>query len=134
MAALSGITAVRPTSNTGSELVPYGATISAGQTLYRDATDGLYKLADCNDTTATAEIRGVAITPGVSGGYGYIAKSGSIILVGTTMAVGTTYYVGQTAGSIDPTLTTSDKTSRVGDAATTTQMDLAIKATGIVHA
>lgn len=137
MAALSGITAVRPTSNTVVSLVQYGATISAGQSVYLDAADSKYKLADSNASSATAAIKGVAVTPGVDTGYGYVATSGSIILVGTTMAVGSTYYVGGTAGTIVPDgadLATNDYVSRIGTAASTTQLDLAVKATGILHA
>ena len=136
MTALASITAVRPTSNTVSALVMYGATISAGQSVYLDAADSKYKLADANSTAAIAVIKGIAMTPGVDAGYGYVATAGSIILVGTTAAIGTTYYVGQTAGSIvpDSDLTTSDYVSRIGTAASATQIDLAIKATAIVHA
>ncbi len=136
MAALASITAVRPTSTTKTALVIYGATITAGQTLYLDAADNKYKLADANASSSTAAIKAVAMTPGVDTGYGIVAISGSIILVGTAAAVGTTYFVGQTAGSIVPhaDLTTSDYTSRVGTAETTTQILLAIEATGIVHA
>lgn len=137
MAALTGITAVRPTASTVMELVVYGATISSGQSVYKDASDSnKVKLADCNASSATATIRGIAITPGVADGYGYIATGGSIILVGTTMAVGETYYVGQTAGTLVPDvdLTTNDHVARCGAGASTTQMDLAIKATGIQHA
>lgn len=137
MAALSSITAVRPTeSTTVSGPVLYGATISAGQTVYLDSSDNKYKLADANLSAAAATIRGVAITPGVDGGYGYVAINGNIILVGTTMAVGETYYVGQTAGSIvpDADLTTNDYVSRVGTASSTTQIALSISATGIQHA
>jgi len=137
MAALSGITAVRPTSNTQvSGAVLYGATISAGQAVYLDAADSKYKLCDNNASAATATIKGVAMTPGVDGGYGYIATAGSIILVGTTMAVGETYYAGATAGEIvpDADLATGNYISRIGTGASATQLDLTIKATGIVHA
>lgn len=136
MAALGSITAVRPTSNTIVSLVQYGATISAGQSVYLDAADSKYKLADSNASSATAAIKGVAVTPGVDGGYGYVATGGSIILVGTTMAVGETYYVGATAGTIVPDgdLTTNDYVSRIGTGASATQLDLSVKATGIVHA
>jgi hypothetical protein len=137
MAALTGITAVRPTANTVvAGPVLYGATIAAGQPVYLDASDSKYKLADSNASSTTATIRGVAMTPGVDAGYGYVATGGSIILVGTTMAVGETYYAGATAGTIvpDADLTTADYISRIGTAATTTQLDLAIRATGIVHA
>jgi hypothetical protein len=136
MAALGSITAVRPTSNTTVSLVQYGATISAGQSVYLDAADSKYKLADSNASAATAAVKGVAVTPGVDGGYGYVATAGSIILVGTTMAVGETYHVGSTAGAIvpDADLTTGDYVSRIGTGASTTQLDLSIKATGITHA
>jgi len=138
MAALSGITAVRPTANTiATAPIMYGATIAAGQSTYSDTADsGKQKLADANDTAATAVVKGIAITPGVSGGYGYIATGGSIILVGTTMVVGETYAIGQTAGSIVPVsdLTTNDRVTILGTAASATQLDLQIKATGVQHA
>ena len=138
MAALTGITAVRPTSNTKTKLVQYGATVSAGQPLYQDAatTDQPYKPADSNASAATAEVRGIAITPGVSGGWGLIAVEGSIILVGTTTAAAVTYYVGATAGTIVPEsdLTTGDYNSRIGVGNTTSpQIDLSIQATGVVR-
>lgn len=137
MAALTGITAVRPTSNTVlTGPVLYGATIAAGQSVYLDASDSKYKLCDCNLSASAAAIKGVAVTPGVLDGYGYIATGGNVILVGTTMAVGETYYAGGTAGTIIPDgdLTTGDYVSRIGTAASTTELDLAIKATGIQHA
>ena len=136
MAALSSITAVRPTSSTVlTGPVKYGATISAGQCVYLDSTDRKYKLADCNLSVATAAIRGIAVTPGVDGGYGYVATGGSIILVGTTMAVGETYYVSGTAGSIIPDgdLTTNDFVSRIGTASSATTLDIDLKATGVQH-
>lgn len=133
MAALSGITAVRPTSNTLYDLVNYGATISAGQPLYHDATDGKYKIADADTSEATANVKAIAITPGVDGGQGIVAFGGSIILVGTTMAVGVTYYAGATPGEIvlESDLSSGDYSSRLGTASTTTQLDIGIIATGI---
>lgn len=135
---LSSITAVRPTSNTTApRRVRYGATISAGQPVYEDATDSSdAKLADANASTATAAAVGIAITPGVDGGYGYIATGGSIILVGTTMTVGQSYYVGPTAGQIIDAseLTTGDIVTLLGVAASATQLDLNIKATGVTRA
>ena len=136
MAALGSITAVRSTSNTVTRNVIYGATVAAGQPLYLDISDGEWKLADANASVTTADAKGIAITPGVDAGYGLVAVNGSIILVGTTMAVGETYYVGGTAGTIvpDADLTTSDWVTRLGTAATATQIDLSIEATAIVHA
>ena len=137
MAALSGITAVRPTSTTILATrgpVIYGSTNSAGQSAYLDSADSKYKLADSNASAATAAAVGIFVTPGVDTGYGYVATGGSIILVGTTMVVGTVYCVGATPGDIVPIsdLTTGDRTTILGTAATATQLDLAIKASGIV--
>jgi hypothetical protein len=137
MAAVSGITAIRPTSNTtiaSRGPVLYGSTNSAGQSAYFDVADSKYKLADSNASAAIAAAVGIFVTPGVDTGYGYVATGGSIILVGTTMVVGTVYCVGATPGSIVPIsdLTTGDYSTILGTAATTTQLDLAIKATGIV--
>jgi len=135
MAALSGITAVRPTSSTIVEKVNYGATISAGQAVYLDPADNEYKLADNNLSAVAARARGIAMTPGVDSGQGMIATNGSIILVGTTMAVGETYYAGATAGEIipDADLATGNRVTRLGTAASATQLDLDVRATEIVH-
>ena len=137
MAALSGITAVRPTTNTVvGNPVMFGATIAAGKPVYLDTSDNKYKLADNNASATTAASTGIALTPGVDGGYGYVATRGSIILVGTTMAVGETYYVGATAGEIipDADVATGNYVTRLGVASSTTQLDLEVKATGVVHA
>jgi len=139
MAALSGITAVRPTLNTilaSRAPVIYGSTNAAGQAAYFDLSDSKYKLADSNASAATAAAVGVFVTPGVNDGYGYVATGGSIILVGTTMVVGTVYCAGAGPGDIVPIsdLTTGDRTTILGTAATATQLDLAIKASGIVKA
>lgn len=133
---LTGITAVRPTSNTEFLNVLYGATVSAGQPLYLDPADNEHKLADANASATTATAKYIAITPGVDTGYGLVAKGGSIILVGTTMIVGEQYYVGPTAGQIiaSSELTTGDRVTLLGVAASSTQLDLSIKATGIVRA
>jgi hypothetical protein len=136
MAALTSITAVRPTANTITRNVVYGATVAAGQPVYQDSTDSEFKLCDANLSLAAANVQGIAMTPGVDGGNGIIATGGDIVLVGTTMAVGETYYVGATAGDIvpDADLTTGWHVSRLGTASSTTNLKLSIQATGIVHA
>ncbi len=136
MAILTGITAVRPTTNTQVRRVTYGETIDAGEAVYYDTTDEEYKLADANNTEETARAVGIAITPGVDGGEGYIATGGSIILVGATVAVGQAYVVSQTPGGLDTegTLTTNDYVTFLAIGETTTQIALNIQATGIQHA
>lgn len=131
MAALT-ITAVRPTANTDFELVNYGATIAAGDALYRH-TDGEHLLADADLSVAAKAMTGVAVTPGIDGGQGIMATAGNIILVGSTMTVGVTYFLGPTAGEIVPygDLSTGDYVVRVGTAKTATEMILSIEDTGV---
>jgi hypothetical protein len=131
MADLSGITAVRPTGSTQSRIVQYGGTVSVGQPVSESSSK--FVAADANASSTLANARGIAMTPGVTDGYGVIAVSGSIILVGTTMTVGETYLVSDTAGAIMPNAdrSTGDYVTRLGTASTATQLDLAIQATGI---
>lgn len=132
MADLTSITAVRPTANTITRVVSYGATIAAGNPLYLDPADGEYKLSDADLSEAAAGATAIAITPGVDGGLGIVATGGSIILVGTTMAVGTVYITSDTAGGIRPVadVDSGDWVTILGTAASATQLDLAITVTG----
>lgn len=131
MSDLASITAVRPTANTQLRIVQYGATIVAGQPIVKSGTK--YVLADANASSALAAAEGIAVTPGVDNGYGVMANGGGIILVGTTMTVGETYLVSDTPGGIMPNAdrSTTDYVTRLGTAASTTQLNLAIQATGI---
>jgi hypothetical protein len=134
MAALSGITAVQPTLNTIYTMKKCGAALALAVPFYEDATSNSdIKAADANVSAATANARGITITSGANGGYALVATGGSIILVGTTMTVGMTYCVGATAGEIVPItdLTTGDKVTYLGTAATATQLDLLIQPTGV---
>jgi hypothetical protein len=135
MADLTSITAVRPTADTQISRVKYGATISEGDSLYLDTADSEHKLTD-STAQATAVIAGIAMTPGVDGGYGVMATSGSIILVGTTMAIGQSYAVSTNAAKIAPEtdIATTEYVSRIGTAASATQLDLKLDITGIQHA
>ena len=130
MADLSSITAVRPTANTQIRLVQYGATIAAGQPIVKSGST--YVLADADASAVLAAAEGIAVTPGVNEGYGYMAFAGDVILVGTTMVVGETYLVSDTAGGIMPNADrdTGDYVTRLGTAKTTTQLSLSIQATG----
>lgn len=132
MADLSGITAVSPTANTQVRILQYGGTVSVGQPV--SLSSSKYVAADANASALLATATGIAMTPGVTDGYGLVAVGGSIILVGTTMTVGETYLVSDTAGGIMPNAdrSTGDYVTRLGTASTATQLDLAIQSTGIL--
>jgi hypothetical protein len=135
MAALTGITAVRPTALTRETKGQYGETVGIGKSLYYNVSTRLWMLADANLSETAADVRGVSITPGVSGGWGYIAVGGKILIIGPTLAVGMTYFCGATAGDIAPAgdLTTGWRVSRIGLARTTSELELDLKSSGVLH-
>lgn len=131
-------TAIRPASaSTVIDIVTAGATVAFGEVVYLDTSDSnKAKVADNNASAATAVVKGLALTSGVSSGGLVVATRGSVVLVGATMTVGATYYLGATAGTIVPEgdLATNNYVSRLGTASSATQLDLDIANTGILHA
>lgn len=79
-----------------------GATITAGQVVYIDASDGdSAKLADANASSTTATCVGIALN-GASDGQPVRVQTGGTISTGATTVKGATYYVSATAGGIAP--------------------------------
>lgn len=79
-----------------------GATITAGQTVYRDPTTRKYLLADSNSATAAArQARGVALN-GAADGQPLTIQKGGDITIGATLTAGTAYYQSDTPGGICP--------------------------------
>jgi hypothetical protein len=93
----------------------FGATVTAGQTVYLDAADGKWKLADANASAITAALVGVALNGGADGQPGFIAIGGNFN-PGFTAVVGTIYVLSATAGGIAPAadLLTGWRTAIVG--------------------
>lgn len=79
-----------------------GATITAGQTVYKDTTDSdKWKLADNDDTAAKAEATGIALVNCADGQPISVIRRGDIDL-GATLTVGEIYVLSSTAGGIAP--------------------------------
>ena len=97
------ITAANVAAGAGASVinVTAGASITAGQAVYRDAADGLYKLADANASQAAAAAVGIALHAAASG-QPLAVLTGGNITIGATVAVGTIYVVSGTAGGIAP--------------------------------
>ena len=79
-----------------------GATITAGQVVYRDSADGKYKLADSN--SATAAVRspdGIALN-GASDNQPIEVLTEGDITIGATLTAGVAYYLSDTPGGIAP--------------------------------
>lgn len=118
MAAIS-ITAanvVPSGSSYNTETGVAGASITAGQPVYKDASDAnKIKLADCDASSAAAAVVGVALHAASTGQPITYQNTGSITIGGTVVA-GTIYVAGATAGAINPAsdLTTNWRTSIIG--------------------
>jgi hypothetical protein len=110
-----------------------GATVTAGQVVYRDAADGRYKLADCDSATDGVRVpRGIALNGASSGQPLEILMSGDIT-IGATLTLGATYYLSGNAGRIAPAadLATGDFPSVIGLATSTSVLKVNITSAGV---
>ena len=110
-----------------------GATITAGQAVYLDSTDGKYKLADCN--SATAAVRspaGIALHGALASQPLTILSSGPVT-IGAALTAGVAYYLSGTAGGIRPVADniTGDYPVILGIATSTTVLNVKIQEAGV---
>ena len=77
-----------------------GATITAGQAVYRDSTDSdKAKLADANVSAAVADVYGIALHAALAG-QPLRVQIGGNITIGATTANSVIYVLSATAGGI----------------------------------
>lgn len=89
-------------SNSQKEQGTAGATITAGQVVYKAAATGKYGLADSNSGTAEVKVaRGIALH-GASDGQPLTILTAGDITIGATVVAGTAYYLSETPGGIQP--------------------------------
>jgi hypothetical protein len=114
-----------------------GATVTAGQAVYKDASDsGKFKLAD-NDS-ATAAVRsfyGIALHGAANGQPLTVLKEGPIT-IGATTAIGVVYCLSSTAGGICPSadIATGDYNTIIGIGTSTTVIEVQPLAAGAAMA
>ena len=110
-----------------------GATVTAGQVLYKAASDGRWYLADNN--AASSEVRsprGIALNGGATGQPVRVLLSGPVT-IGATMTPGVAYYLSDTAGGICPVadLGTGEFPSIVGIATSSTVLNVNFQSAGV---
>jgi hypothetical protein len=131
------VTATSVVKGTGAitETLIAGAAITAGQSLYKDASDAnKAKLTDADSATAAARVfHGIALN-GAASGQPVVVQTGGIITIGATVAVGVAYYLSDTAGSICPfaDLESGDYPTIIGIGVSTTQIKIGPLAAGVV--
>ncbi len=111
-----------------------GATVTAGQVVYKSETDGLARLADNNG--ASANIRtpyGIALN-GASSGQPVRVLTEGPITIGGAVSSGLAYYLSATPGGICPVgdLSTGNYVSLIGATTSSTVLFVQILATGVV--
>ncbi|WP_297842915.1 hypothetical protein [uncultured Roseibium sp.] len=110
-----------------------GATITAGQAVYRDSADGKYKLSDADSATAAVRgVRGIALNGASDGQPLTILKEG-LLTIGATLTAGTMYYLSDEPGGICPVadLATGDYPTAIGIATSTSVLDVKINESGV---
>lgn len=115
----------------------YGETITAGMTLYKKTSDGLYYKADANVTTAEAECVGIALNGGSAGQPASFATGGSVTLGTVTGgAAGLVVVVSATAGGLAPDadISSGQYLSLVGVMTSATVLKLSLNNTAVTHA
>lgn len=120
-------------SNAATEQGIAGATITAGQVVYRDSSDQKYKLADTNGASAAIRTpRGIALN-GASDGQPLMIQRSGDITIGATLTAGVTYYLSDTAGGIYPLADVSagDYYTIIGIAKSTTVLALGFNYSGV---
>jgi len=108
-----------------TEQVPAGATLTAGQVAYLEASTSKAKLADNDSATAEVRaIRGLTLNGAAADQPVSLAKNGAIVDVGAVLTAGVDYYLSGTPGGICPRadVTTGDDPVRVGIATTTSYL------------
>lgn len=134
MAALS-ITAANVVKGSNAQVVAgiAGATITAGQMVYKEASTGKLKLADAD--SATAEVRspvGIALH-GASDNQPLVYQADGDIAIGATATVGEIYVLGETAGGIVPKadLSVGEYVTIVGVGVSATTIRMHLKSFGV---
>lgn len=109
-----------------------GAAITAGQTVYLDATTSTYKLTDADGAAALRPCNGVAVS-NAAAGQPVAVQTGGPITIGATVAVGTMYAASATAGGVCPIadLTTGAYPTALGFAISATQIQLNLNYSGV---
>jgi hypothetical protein len=104
-----------------------GATITAGQTVYKEAGTGLFKLSDSNDAVVEKKaVYGIALHGSLTGQPLTIVRSDPAFIPGATMTLGTAYYLSETPGGIQPVadLGAGEQIVLLGIATSTTVLNL----------
>jgi hypothetical protein len=129
------ITAANVLAQSGAELEngSLGETVTAGQALYKLASDGRWYLADNNSATAAVrQATAIALNGGAAGQPVRVLRSGRIT-IGATMTAGVAYYLSDTPGGICPVadIGSGEYSCLIGLAVSTSILDVKFLYSGV---
>lgn len=109
-----------------------GATITAGQVVYLDPADNRFKLADCDNASATIRAAFGIATHGAAAGQPLAVQTAGELAMGAILLAGVAYYLSPNAGGIAPVadIASGDNTVIVGMAKSTSVLTVGIVASG----
>jgi hypothetical protein len=119
--------------------VTWGATVTAGDAVYKDTADSdewkpavNSAAASSGGSTGAVNSVGIALNGGADGQPGQVMLRGANLDLGATLTVGESYFVSSTAGAIHPDadLVSNDFVTYLGTAATASQLVLSPVITG----
>jgi len=117
--------------------VTAGESITAGQIVYKKASDSEYYKADANSSAETAGSSDLAVALTNAGdGEALVIQTKGLYTVGGTVVLGQIYVASATAGGLAPASDGASGwyTSQIGTAASTTTINISINVTGYVRA
>lgn len=129
------ITAANVVKGTGADVDrgTAGATITAGQAVYKDETTSKYLLADSNSATAAARTpSGIALNS-ASNNQPIAVVLGGPVTIGATLTPGIAYYLSDTPGGICPVADVGpgEYATLIGMATSASVLDVRISASGV---
>jgi hypothetical protein len=113
-----------------------GATVTAGQVVYLDASDNKYKLADCDSATAAVRSPAGIALHGASANQPLTIQVSGSITIGATVTAGVAYYLSATAGGICPVadLASGDYPVLIGLATSAALLNIDLQEAGVALA
>lgn len=123
---------VKSYDNAIKKAVKAGATITAGQPVYKDTTTQKYSPADADAAAALRTPEGIALNNASLDQPVFIQTGGDIDL-GATLVVGKVYVMSDTAGGIMPVddLETGDYVTVLGVAVAANKLKMGIIGSGV---
>lgn len=133
--AITAANVVKGSGATVNKDANAGESITAGQAVYKKASDGKWWKAQTDDTSAQADAQGIALHAAAAD-QPLAVQTGGSIAIGATVAAGVFYYVSNTAGGICPVadIGSADYVTQIGYGLTTSTIMVQPIATGVTLA